>query len=284
MRTSPPVERDASDERAAVDAPTAPVRRRSWPAALLSMALVGALYSMLFLRNHRFAFIDDRQADGVAKLADMGRILQSGEWPWLSTHAVNSGGYAVEYQNGVFNPVNLAFGVLMAHLHDAAFASFLQLLGHLVLLTAAAAWLGRMVGLSTGWAVAFAVSVGFGPYTVFWGAAWYQAVVSFSWFVLALAAVVALHLTGRHRHGWLLLVSTYLVCQSGCPLATPVLGLFVVVLVVVRAVPRQPRARTVWILAWAAAGGLVSLVGLYPLFTSFTVATRSSSISNLNNF
>jgi len=251
---------------------------------VLSSAVVAGLFTLLFLRNHRFAFIDDRQTDGVAKLVDMGRILESGEWPWLSTNVVNSGGYAVEYQNGVFNPVNLAFGVLMGHLDDAALASFLQLLAHLVLLSAAAAWLGRLLGLSTPWAVAFAVSTGFQSYTVFWGAGWYQAPVSFSWFVLAVAAAVALHLSGKQRYGWLLLVSVYLVCQSGWPLAIPVLALFVLALVVARWVTRQPRATTVWIAAWAAAGGVVSLVGLYPLFVSFTVATRSSSISNDSNF
>jgi hypothetical protein len=245
---------------------------------------VAGLFTLLFLRNHRFAYLDDRQADGVAKLVDMGRILRSGEWPWLSTDVVNSGGYAVEYQNGVFNPVNLAFGVLMGGLDDAALASFLQLLAHLLLLTAAAAWLARLVGLSTAWAVAFAVSVGFGSYTVFWGAAWYQAIVSFSWFVLAVAAAVALHQTGRQRHGWLLLAATYLCHQSGWPLAIPVLGLFVGGLVMARLVTGHPRGATAWIAAWYGGGVLTSLVGLYPLVVSFEFASRSSSISNNRNF
>ena len=284
MRTSSPPVRDEPTVRTAQES-TAPVpRRRSWPAALISMVAVGGLFTMLFLRNHRFAFIDDRQADGVAKLMDMGRILQSGEWPWLSTHVVNSGGYAIEYQNGVFNPVNLGFGVLMAHLSDAAFASFLQVLFHLLVTTAAAAWLATSLGLRTPWAIAFAVSVGFQPYTVFWGAGWYQAPVSFSWFVLAVAAAVALHRTGHQRHGWLLLVSVYLLCQSGWPLAIPVLGLFVVALAVSRVVARQPRGTTIWILLWSAAGGVVSLIGLYPLITSMSVATRSTAISNDANF
>jgi hypothetical protein len=285
MRSSPSVARDVEPALPAVaDPPRPAARRRSWPAVLLSAAIVAGLFTLLFLRNHRFAYIDDRQADGVAKLVDMGRILQSGEWPWLSTNAVNSGGYAVEYQNGVFNPVNLAFGVLMGDLDDAAFASFLHLLAHLVLLAGAAAWLGRTVGLDTAWAVAFGVSVGFQPYTVFWGAAWYQAIVSFSWFVLAVAAAVALHRTGRSWHGWLLLVATYLCHQSGWPLAIPVLGLFVGALVVVRLVTGSPRGATAWLAAWYAGGALASLVGLYPLVRSFEFASRSSSISNTSNF
>jgi hypothetical protein len=280
MLTSPPPLVDTG--HAPVDAmPTRGfVRGRVWPSVVISTGLVAGLFTLLFLRNHRFAYLDDRQADGVAKLVDMGRILESGEWPWLSTDVVNSGGYAVEYQNGVFNPVNLAFGVLMGHLDDAALASFLHLLAHLVVLTAAAAWLARQIGLTTPWAVAFATSVGFGPYTVFWGAAWYQAIVSFSWFVLAVAALVALHLTGRQRHGWVLLVATYLCHQSGWPLAIPVLGLTVLVLVLARLVTGHARGATAWIAAWYAGGFLTSLVGLYPLFVSFRFAARSSSISN----
>jgi hypothetical protein len=285
MRTSPlPVRDDEPVAPVTADASPEPARRPAWPAVLLSVAAVGCLYTLLFTRNHRFAFIDDRQSDGVPKLIDMGRILLSGEWPWLSTHAINSGGYAVEYQNGVFNPVNLAFGILMGRMNDVALGSFLQLLFHLLLLTAAAAWLFRMLGLSTPWAVAFAVSVGFQPYTVYWGSSWYQAIVSFSWLVLAVAAAVALHLRGKQRYGWLLLVSIYLCCQSGWPLAIPVLGLFLVVLVVARIVTRQPRATTVWLGAWSVGGALVSLIGLYPLFLSFQVAGRSSSISNASNF
>ena len=284
MATSPPAVRDAEPAPSGPADPAPPARRRTWPAVVLSTAAVAGLFTLLFLRNHRFAYLDDRQADGVAKLVDMGRILRSGEWPWLSTDVVNSGGYAVEYQNGVFNPVNLAFGVLMGGIDDAALASFLQLLAHLLLLTAAAAWLARLVGLSTAWAVAFAVSVGFGPYTVYWGAAWYQAIVSFSWFVLAVAAAVALHLTGRQRHGWLLLAATYLCHQSGWPLAIPVLGLFVGGLVVARLVTGHPRGATAWIAAWYGGGVLTSLVGLYPLVVSFEFASRSSSISNNSNF
>jgi hypothetical protein len=284
MATSPPVVRDTASAPPGPVDPHPRARQRTWPAVVLSTAAVAGLFTMMFLRNHRFAYLDDRQADGVAKLVDMGRILRSGEWPWLSTNVVNSGGYAVEYQNGVFNPVNLASGVLMGRLDDAATASFLQLLAHLLLLTAAAAWLGRMVGLNTPWAVAFAVSVGFGPYTVFWGAAWYQAIVSFSWFVLAVAAAVALHLTGRQRHGWLLLAATFLCHQSGWPLAIPVLGLFVGGLVVARLVTGHARGATAWIAAWYGGGVLASLVGLYPLVVSFEFASRSSSVSNGSNF
>ncbi|RBY89807.1 hypothetical protein [Blastococcus sp. TF02A-26] len=258
-------------------------RRRTWPAVLLSTAIVAGLFTLLFLRNHRFAWLDDRQADSLAKLIDIGRILQSGEWPWLSTNLVNSGAHAIEAQYGVFNPFDLAFGVLIGNLDDLALGSFLQLLTHVLILTAAAAWLGRLIGLTTGWTVAFAVSVGFGTYTIYWGAAWYEAVTSFSWFVLALAAVVAMHLTGRTRYGWVLLVATYLCYQSGWPLAVPLLGLTVLVLVAARFLTGNPRATSWWILAWYGGGALTSLVGLYPLFVSFRFAARQSSISNESN-
>ena len=210
MRTSPPAARDTRPAPSDVPVPAPPRSgagrgRRSCCRRLT----VAGLFTLLFLRNHRFAYLDDRQADGVAKLVDMGRILRSGEWPWLSTDVVNSGGYAVEYQNGVFNPVNLAFGVLMGNLDDAASPRSCSCWHTWCCSPPRRPGSAGSSGSSTAWAVAFAVSVGFQPYTVFWGAAWYQAIVSFSWFVLAVAAAVALHLTGRQRHGWLLLVATY---------------------------------------------------------------------------
>jgi len=257
---------------------------RTWTAVVASTLVVASVMTMLFLRNHRYFYIDDRQADGVAKIVELGRILLSGEWPWLSTNVVNSGGYAIEYQNGVFNPANLVLGMVMSRLNDAAFASFLQILAHTLLLAAAAAWLGRLLGLRTGWTVAFAVSVGLQPYTTYWVAGWYQVVTSFSWFVLAVAAALAFHLRPRRRYGWTLLAATYCCYNSGWPLAIPVLGIFVLALIVARLVTRQPKRVTWWLGAWYTGGATVSLVALYPLFLSLQFATRTSAISNASNF
>jgi hypothetical protein len=274
------------DAESAVRSGALPADRppRTWPAALWSMAVVGAIATMLFARNHRYFFLDDRQSDAIPKLIDISRILQSGEWPWLSTNAVNSGAHAVEYQNGVFNPAHLAFGYLLSQIGDLALGSFIQILAHLLLLTGAAAWLGRLLGLSTPWAVAFAVSVGLQPYTIFWGAGWFQAVASFSFFVLAVAAAVAFHQRPRRRYGWLLLVAAYCSNTAGWPLAIPMLGLVVVVLVAARLLTGHDRRQTAWLGAWYAGGAVVSLIALVPLFTSFQFASRNSSVTNLGNF
>lgn len=271
-------------ERTGPPGATAYPSRRTWPWVLVSMSIVGLVLSLLFLRNHRYFYIDDRQADGVGKLVELGRILLSGEWPWLSTNVVNSGGYVVEYQNGVFNPANLALGVVMSRLDDAALASFVQILAHTLLLTGAAAWLGRLLGLRPGWTVAFAVSIGLQPYTIYWLAGWYQVVTAFSWFVLAAAAAFALHLRPRRRYGWTLLVATYCCYTSGWPLALPVLSLVVLALAVARFVTRQPARLTWWFIAWHAGGVLASLVALYPLLLSLQLATRTSAVGNASNF
>jgi len=171
---------------------------RVWPAGVLSSVLVTGLLLLLFLRNHRYFFLDDRIAEVVPKGLDIGRMVRRGEAPWLSTDIVNGGGYAVEYLMGVFNPVNLLLYAVSSLTDDAAFGSFIYVLGHALLLTASAAWLARTVGLGTAWSTAFAVSVGFQPYTIIWNAtAWSQGLVSFSWVVLAIAAGSALHLRQR---------------------------------------------------------------------------------------
>lgn len=285
--TSTVVRPKTADEETEVAAwpAAAPESRAVWPATLLSMLLVAALLTLLFVRNHRYFYIDDRISETVPKFVDMGRILSSGQMPWLSTNIVNGGGYAAEYLNGVYNPLNLALSLMLSQLQDVAFGSFLYVLAHCMLGTAAAAWLARTLGLNTWWSVAVAVSVGFNPYTMLWNAtAWSQGLIAFSWFLVAVAAIVAFHLRPRHRYGWTILFGTYGCLTSGWPLAVVVLGFFVAALLVARLVGRSPLRGTAWLAAWSAGGALCSLVAIYPLLSVFEIADRSSSISNVANF
>ncbi len=256
-----------------------------WPAALLSMTLVAALLTLLFVRNHRYFYIDDRISETVPKLVDIGRLLSSGEPPWLTTSIVNGSGYAAEYLNGVYNPLNLALSVMLANQQDVAFGFYLYVLAHCLLATAAAAWLGRTLGLGTSWSVAVAVSVGFNPYTIVWDAtAWSQGLIAYAWVVLAVAALVAFHLRPRHRYGWTILFAIYGCLTSGWPLAIVVLGFFVAALLLARLAGRSPLRGTLWLAAWAGGGLLCSLIAIYPLISNFEVADRTSAISNVTNF
>lgn len=258
---------------------------RVWPAAVLSALGVSGLLLLLYLRNHRYFFTDDRITEIVPKAMDIGRLVRRGEFPWLSTDVVNGGGYAVEYLLGVFNPLNVALYVVTSYLEDVALGSFVYVLVHALLLTVSAAWLARTIGLSTAWSTAFAVSVGFQPYTVLWSAtAWSQGLVSFAWMVLAVAAAFAFQLRPRRRYGWLLLLGVFGTLTSGWPHAILVLGVLVATLLVSRLVGRAPLRGTVWLAAWAAGGAACALVALYPLITSFAVASRKSATGNEGNF
>jgi hypothetical protein len=259
--------------------------RRVWPSVLLSTAIVTALLLLLLARNHRYFFTDDRLSETIPKAMDIGRHVLAGEWPWLTTGIVNGSGYAVEYLNGVFNPLNVALYALVSHLGDAAIAGFVYVLGHFLLLTASAAWLGRTIGLSTAWSVAFAVSIGFQQYTVVWNAtAWSHGVVGFAWVVLAIAAAAAYQRTPRRRYGWLLLFAVFGTLTTGWPLAVFMVGAFVAVLLVARWRAGGPHRATVWLGAFALGGAAASLVAIYPLLTAFQVASRSSTTENVDNF
>jgi hypothetical protein len=254
-------------------------------AALVSTAVVAGLLTLLFSRNRRYFFVDDRIAETMPKLLDMGRLLRDGQPPWLSTDVVNGGGYAVEYLNGVFNPLNLALAAALADVEDLALGAFVYVLVHCLLLTVSAAWLARLLGLNTWWSVAFAVSVGFQPYTVLWNAtAWSQGLLAFSWFVLTVAAAVAFHLAPRRRYGWVVLIGTFGCLTSGWPLAVFVLGFFVAALLVARHRAGGSLSATAWLAAWAGGGAVCSLVAVYPLLTAFEVADRSSTTGNRDNF
>jgi len=284
--TGPAVAPVSAAERGDIPWPGGPaVSRRVWPSVLLSCAAVGALLLLLFVRNHRYFFVDDRMTEIVPKALDIGRMVRRGEAPWLSTDIVNGGGYAVEYLMGIFNPANIVLYTVASLTDDAAFGSFVYVLGHALLLTASAAWLARTVGLTTTWSAAFAISVGFQPYTILWNAtAWSQGLVSLSWLVLAVGAATGLHLRPCRRYGWLLLLGVFGTLTSGWPHAIVMLAAFLFVLLVARLRARCPLRGTVWIAVWAAAGAVVSLVAIYPLLKSFEVASRSSSTSNKGNF
>lgn len=257
----------------------------AWVAAPLSMALVSALLTMLLVNNHRYFYVDDRIAETMPKLMDIGRLLRAGEMPWLSTNIVNGGGYAVEYLLSVFNPLHLALAVVLSDVQDVALGAFVYVLAHCLLLTGSAAWLGRRLGLNTAWSIAFAVSVGFQPYTILWNAtAWNQGLLAFAWFVLVVAAAVAFHQTPRRRYGWVVLLGTYGCLTSGWPLAVFALGLFVPALLVARQLTGQPVRPTAWLAAWFGGGVGCSLMALYPLLTAFEVADRSSRTGNPDNF
>lgn len=256
-----------------------------WPAALGAVAIVAGLLSVLLLRNGRYFFIDDRINGEFPTYMDMGRILRSGEWPWLSTEVVNSGARAVEYATGTFNPLNLVLSFGLADVDNAAIGAFVWVLVHSLLLTAGSAWLARLIGLNTAWSIAFAVSCGFQPYTVLWNdTAWGQGLSSFAWFVLAVAGAFAFHLEPRRRYGWVVLVSTYGAFTAGWPMVIPVLGLFAAVLLLARLLARAPLRATLWLAAWFAGGALCSLIAVYPLLASGEIASRASTIANSQNF
>lgn len=266
--------------------PTAGPRRGSLAAAvLLSSVLTGGVLALLLARNHQYFFVDDRVAETVPKLLDIGRLVRSGEAPWLTTSFINGGGYAVDYLNGVFNPLNVALAVVMTTFDDVALASFAYVLVHCVLLAASAAWLARSLGLGTWWSTAIAVSCGVQPYTVLWNAtAWSQGLLAFSWFVLAVAAAVSFHLCPRRRTGLLLLVGTFGCLTSGWPLAVFLLAFTIAALLLSELLAGVPRRRVAWLAAWGLGGAVCSLVALLPLLTAFQVASRRTTTGNEGNF
>lgn len=257
----------------------------AWLAILLSVAACAGLLTLLFVRNHRYFYVDDRIAETVPKFVDIGRMLLAGQWPWLSTNIVNGGAYAIEYLNGVFNPLNLALCVVLARLDDVALGSFVYVLVHCCILAASGAWAGRTLGLGVAWSTALGLSIGFQPYTILWNAtAWSQGLIAFAWFALAVAAAMAFHGEPRRRTGWILLFATYSCLTSGWPITVLVLGFFVGVLVVARLAHGAEVRDSAWLCAWFGAGAICSLVAIVPLLTAFQVAARSSGLQNATNF
>ncbi|HNF14458.1 MAG TPA: hypothetical protein PK453_12375, partial [Leptospiraceae bacterium] len=60
-----------------------------------------------FIQNEHFFFRDDYQTQYLPAFYEIGRLLNSGEFPFISTRTLLGGNFAGEYQYAIFNPFSM---------------------------------------------------------------------------------------------------------------------------------------------------------------------------------
>ena len=161
------------------------VRKRNSLLFLLLSILTPLLFSLyIYTINPRFYFIDDKVSEAIPKFYDMGRILRQGEFPSLTTHIVNGSAYALEYQYGVFNPVQILTCYLLPSFTNHELGAWFLAAVYLMLTGAGGFILGKNMGLNNIRALLLSTLISLNYNGLYWNAsAWHDALMGSTWVV-----------------------------------------------------------------------------------------------------
>ncbi len=156
---------------------------------LLSLAGVAAGLLWLYFLDHRFFFMDDRQAQYFPYGLIIRDALLRGEFPFLTTHTFYGGALWLDWQYGLYNPSSLLMDMMIDPRH-LEFSGLLFALVSNLLLALGAYALGRSYGLTRGWAALLGLLMGLNIYIVYRNSnIWQPGVTSLAWMMFAWAAL-----------------------------------------------------------------------------------------------
>lgn len=250
--------------------------------SLLAAALIGVFSTLLpYALKPGFYFLDDKQHYFLPHARDIGAMLHRGEFPWLSLNIWQAGNYVVEFQHGLFNPLNLALHYLIFPVLDQPLAAMLWAMPLVVLTAVGAFLLALRLGATPGFALVAALCASSNNYLLYWNAAsWHLALSSFPWFLLATWVALSPRRTAGRLVG--LAACVYLGFTSGFPQGMVALLVMGVVLFIVRgALGRCWRYACVDAVSMTA-GALMAAPAFLPLAIALGQSARSSGVFSLN--
>jgi hypothetical protein len=229
-------------------------------------------------------YIDDYQSAFLPVCMDIGRSLDSGEYPLVSPYSWVGGAIAGNFQFGIFNIVHIPiiYGLYKIGLDPVGFAKYLTLV-YLFILCLGIAWLSDYYRLSV-WAKVLAISIGSMNYFVlYWsGFDWAIGLASFAWLPWcwgALARVVS-----EKKIRWIVSsgLGIYLVISLGYPYTILMLALVALWLCLQCL---QKKDRTIKIaqlaLAWVLGVGL-SMPAILLFIEYYAHSARANEVDSLS--
>lgn len=202
------------------------LRRISFALLLLLTAVFYILVP--YIQNEYFFFRDDYQTQYLPAFYEIGRLLNSGEFPFISTRTLLGGNFAGEYQYAVFNPVSLIsyfflYRIIQAGAefhHAAGLIPFIHIVIIIYFINSSLNIFKVRTSLKY-----FSVNLFLGSGTLvhwFYGN-YIPGLVSLAWFSFFLYTVLLFY--NSSKWGLLLPVSVFMTVSSGWPLQTAALGL-----------------------------------------------------------
>lgn len=195
----------------------------------LLLLLTAVFYILVpYIQNEYFFFRDDYQTQYLPAFYEIGRLLNSGEFPFISTRTLLGGNFAGEYQYAVFNPVSLIsyfflYRIIQAGAefhHAAGLIPFIHIVIIIYFINSSLNIFKVRTSLKY-----FSVNLFLGSGTLvhwFYGN-YIPGLVSLAWFSFFLYTILLFY----HQSQWRILLpaAVFLTVSSGWPLQTAALGL-----------------------------------------------------------
>jgi hypothetical protein len=260
-------------------------RNKNLAITFFSLATIVLLPFCLYLQNNRFFYIDDKVADYIPKLLDIARILQSGEFPFLSTNLMNGGIYAAEFQEGIYNPVILLSALLLDSFNNLALGACVLTIFFLLVAFGGYYLLAVGFGIRRGWANIFALSVSLNCFLLYWyTSAWFNPVNGTAFLPYALWSSLILMRRVTLKTSFIFLLSCFMAVSAGWPSTLLVLAAFMVLMLGDILFIQKDRKKFIQNLLIYFGTALVCTIPVLPLLLSNGMFTRASVTQNLSNF
>ena len=156
--------------------------------ALLAAAFGIAIAAFSYAMDPLAVLGSDKELQFIPFYYEIGRLLHSGEWPFLTTRTMQGGNFLSEYQLCVLNPVSLLSYYLLPYIKDVYLASALLNGFYLAILGAGTCLLARTYQLSNRACLVVAFALSANGYVIYWlASSWFVGLVSLAWAVWAMA-------------------------------------------------------------------------------------------------
>jgi len=260
--------------------------QHTWFFLLLSVLTPLLVSFYIYTINPRFYFIDDKVSEAIPKFYDMGRMMRQGEFPSLTTSIMCGSAYAMEYQYGVFNPVQLLACYLLPSFANHELAAWFLAAVYLVLTGAGGFILGKNLGLNNIRALVLSTLISLNYHGLYWNAsAWHDALMSSTWIVFCLAFLAGFMREKSSAYQAIGLFVSYVLCLTcGCPLGVAVAAISSLVVLIHLAWIRKDWRSCCLIIASGIAALMVATTSLISLFSASAVSGRSYVFCNRHNF
>ncbi len=195
--------------------------------ALLLFLTAVFYFFVPYIQNEYFFFRDDYQTQYMPAFYEIGRLLDSGEFPFISTRTLLGGNFAGEFQYAIFNPFSLLSYFILykiiqsgAEFHQAAV--FIPFIHTLIIIYFINSSLNVFRVSRTLKYFSVNVFLGSGTLVHWFYGNYIPGLMSLAWFSFFLYTILLFY--SRSKWRILLPVSVFLTVASGWPLQVAAMG------------------------------------------------------------